>query len=62
MAGCRWIDEIIQGIPYVTQLDLLQEFHVDFVVHGDDPALDAFGNDCYASAKSKGRYKEFKRT
>ncbi|CEL51776.1 putative ethanolamine-phosphate cytidylyltransferase OS=Schizosaccharomyces pombe (strain 972 / ATCC 24843) GN=SPAC15E1,05c PE=2 SV=1 [Rhizoctonia solani AG-1 IB] len=37
-------------------------FTLDYVCHGDDPVLDANGNDCYENAKKAGRYKEYPRT
>jgi ethanolamine-phosphate cytidylyltransferase len=41
---------------------LIKEYDIDFVVHGDDPCLDEHGNDVYAAAKARGKYREIKRT
>lgn len=60
--GCRWVDQVVEDVPYVTQLTSIDEHKIDYVVHGDDPVLDADGNDCYAFAKASGRYLECKRT
>ncbi|KZV92525.1 Nucleotidylyl transferase [Exidia glandulosa HHB12029] len=60
--GCRWVDQVVEDVPYVTQLSTIDQYNIDFVVHGDDPVLDADGNDCYAFAKAAGRYVECKRT
>ncbi|EJD55213.1 Nucleotidylyl transferase [Auricularia subglabra TFB-10046 SS5] len=60
--GCRWVDQVVEDVPYVTQLASIDEHNIDYVVHGDDPVLDADGNDCYAFAKASGRYMECKRT
>jgi len=62
MRGCRWVDHVAEGVPYVTQLEVIDEHDIDYVVHGDDPVLDANGFDCYSFAKAAGRYKEVKRT
>ncbi|EPQ61027.1 Nucleotidylyl transferase [Gloeophyllum trabeum ATCC 11539] len=62
VAGCRWVDEVIEGAPYITQLHVLDKHHVDFLVHGDDAVVDATGSDIYAPLKLRGKYKEFKRT
>ncbi|KAH7104498.1 Nucleotidylyl transferase [Auriculariales sp. MPI-PUGE-AT-0066] len=62
MRGCRWVDEVAEGVPYVTQLEVINEHDIDYVVHGDDVVLDANGMDCYGFAKAAGRYKEVKRT
>jgi len=43
-------------------MNILDDYGIDFVVHGDDIAMDATGQDCLAEFKSRGKYKEFKRT
>ncbi|TDL28885.1 Nucleotidylyl transferase [Rickenella mellea] len=60
--GCRWVSRVVEDVPYVTQMDVFEKYGVDFVVHGDDPVMDADGNDCYAAAKALGKYKECRRT
>jgi len=62
LKGCRWVEEIVRDAPYSAQMEMLDKYHIDFVVHGDDIAMDASGHDCLAEVKSQGRYKEFKRT
>lgn len=32
--GIKWVDEVIEGAPYVTILDTLDEYKCDFCVHG----------------------------
>jgi len=39
VAGCRWVDDVVEGVPYVTELDTLDKYHADFLVHGDDPVV-----------------------
>eukprot|EP00041_Stephanoeca_diplocostata_P011936 m.198293 g.198293 ORF g.198293 m.198293 type:complete len:383 (+) comp18740_c0_seq12:231-1379(+) len=60
--GCKWVDEVIEGAPYVTQLSDLEKYNIDFVVHGDDITTDEHGNDTYQAIKDAGKYKECKRT
>lgn len=58
VAACKWVDEIVRDAPYTTQLDVLDQYNIDFCVHGDDITTAADGTDCYALVKQAGRYKE----
>ncbi|XP_071476700.1 ethanolamine-phosphate cytidylyltransferase-like [Diadema antillarum] len=58
----KWVDEVIEGAPYVTQLETLDEHDCDFCVHGNDITLDSDGQDTYRIVKEAGRYKECQRT
>ncbi|XP_077427137.1 ethanolamine-phosphate cytidylyltransferase isoform X1 [Vanacampus margaritifer] len=58
----KWVDEIVEGAPYVTTLDTLDQFNCDFCVHGDDITLTVDGKDTYDEVKRAGRYRECKRT
>lgn len=60
--ACKWVDEVVEGAPYTTELDFIEKFNVDFVVHGDDITTDEHGVDCYKAVKEAGRYRECKRT
>ena len=60
--GIKWVDEIVEGSPYVTQLDVLDQYRCDFCVHGDDITTTAEGKDTYEIVKNAGRYKECRRT
>jgi len=60
--SCKWVDEVVEGAPYVTDLDFVAKFDCDFVVHGDDITTDEHGNDTYQAVKDAGKYKECKRT
>lgn len=62
VAACKWVDEVVTNAPYTTQLDVLDQFNIDFVVHGDDISTAADGTDAYHIVKKAGRYKECKRT
>ncbi|KNC85328.1 ethanolamine-phosphate cytidylyltransferase [Sphaeroforma arctica JP610] len=60
--ACKWVDEVYEGAPYVTQLAMMDKENIDFVVHGNDITCDADGNDCYQEIKDAGRYRECQRT
>jgi len=65
--ACKWVDQVVENVPYVLDEKYLNEvvfgqLGVDYVVHGDDPCLDAEGNDVFATSKAAGKYKEIKRT
>ncbi|KAG1655984.1 Ethanolamine-phosphate cytidylyltransferase [Nymphon striatum] len=58
----KWVDEIVEGAPYVSTLDTLDKYNCEFCVHGDDITTTAEGVDTYHIVKSAKRYKECKRT
>ncbi|XP_039510821.1 ethanolamine-phosphate cytidylyltransferase-like [Pimephales promelas] len=58
----KWVDEIVEGAPYVTTLETLDKYTCDFCVHGDDITLTVDGKDTYEEVKRSGRYRECKRT
>ncbi|XP_016362816.1 ethanolamine-phosphate cytidylyltransferase [Sinocyclocheilus anshuiensis] len=58
----KWVDEIVEGAPYVTTLETLDKYNCDFCVHGDDITLTVDGKDTYDEVKRMGRYRECKRT
>ncbi|CAE6436539.1 unnamed protein product [Rhizoctonia solani] len=60
--GCRWVNEVAEDVPYITDMDYVAKYNIDYVCHGDDPVLDADGKDCYENAKKAGKYKEYPRT
>lgn len=62
VSGIKWVDEVVEGAPYVTTLDTLDAHACDFCVHGDDITLTADGIDTYHLVKTADRYKEVKRT
>lgn len=62
VAACKWVDEVVKDAPYVTEIEVLDQHNIDFVVHGDDITTAADGSDCYQIVKDAGRYKECKRT
>ncbi|TRY63050.1 hypothetical protein TCAL_10983 [Tigriopus californicus] len=58
----KWVDEVIEGAPYVTTVDTLNKHNVDFCVHGNDITMTADGIDTYQAVKDANRYKECERT
>ncbi|CAG9831562.1 unnamed protein product [Diabrotica balteata] len=60
--GIKWVDEVVEGAPYVTTLETLDKYDCDFCVHGDDITLTADGVDTYHLVKEAGRYREVQRT
>eukprot|EP00698_Gefionella_okellyi_P018303 TRINITY_DN5470_c0_g1_i1.p1 TRINITY_DN5470_c0_g1~~TRINITY_DN5470_c0_g1_i1.p1 ORF type:complete len:399 (+),score=122.53 TRINITY_DN5470_c0_g1_i1:70-1266(+) len=60
--ACKWVDEVVEDAPYVTQLDWLEKYNIDFVIHGEDTSTDAEGRDSYAAVKAAGKFKYIKRT
>lgn len=60
--GIKWVDEVVEGVPYVTTLETLDQHNCDFCVHGDDITLTADGVDTYHLVKTAGRYREVQRT
>ena len=51
----KWVDEVVEGAPYVTTLDTLDRFTCNFCVHGDDITMTSDGTDTYHLVKSAGR-------
>ena len=53
----KWVDEVVEGAPYVTTLETLDKYDCQFCVHGDDITTTVDGTDCYHIVKTAGRYK-----
>jgi len=60
--ACKWADEVIEGAPYLVNLDILDKYNCDFCVHGEDISVDAEGRDVYEGVKQAGRYRTINRT
>ena len=60
--ACKWVDEVVFDTPYDPSLQLLDDLHCDFCVHGDDMSTTADGKDAYEQVKRAGRMKIVKRT
>ena len=57
VAACKWVDEVVPNAPYVTKVKVLDEYNIDFCVHGDDLTTTASGQDAYEEVKKAGRYR-----
>lgn len=42
----KWVDEVVEGAPYVTTLGTLDEYDCDFCVHGGKPPLGCHSSSC----------------
>ncbi|KAJ4461757.1 putative Ethanolamine-phosphate cytidylyltransferase [Paratrimastix pyriformis] len=62
VAACKWVDEVVPGAPYDTEVEWLDRYNCDFCVHGDDIVTDANGVDTYAKVKAAGRFRTVSRT
>lgn len=60
--ACKWVDEVVEAAPYVTTLETLDKYNIDFCVHGEDVTTDENGVDTYHIVKEAGRYRTIKRT
>ncbi len=60
--ACKWVDEVVEDAPYVTRLEMLDKYNIDFVLHGEDMSYDEHGRDSYWEVKEAGRFKTVKRT
>ncbi|OQS04411.1 choline-phosphate cytidylyltransferase B [Thraustotheca clavata] len=64
---CKWVDEVIEGSPWVLTDEFLDEHRIDFVCHDAIPYTDASGqsgdgDDVYAHIKAIGKFHETQRT
>ena len=51
----KWVDEVVEGAPYVTTLETLDQFDCKFCVHGNDITMTADGTNTYHIVKAAGR-------
>eukprot|EP01084_Bolivina_argentea_P152119 265410_1 len=60
VSACKWVDEVVFGVPYSPSLQLLDKLNCDYVAHGDDIAVAANGHSAYHTVQDK--LKIFRRT
>ena len=61
--ACRWVDEVVEDVPYSPTPELLVKHKVDVVIHGDDVAVDTNGKGCYDDIIAAGiRFQTVRRT
>jgi ethanolamine-phosphate cytidylyltransferase len=58
----KWVDEVVEDVPYTPSLETLDEHNCDICVHGDDLCTDRFGNDVYKAIKEAGKFRQCPRT
>ncbi|KAL5473670.1 hypothetical protein EMCRGX_G028181 [Ephydatia muelleri] len=58
----KWVDEVVEAVPYITTIETLDKYNCDFCAHGDDIVVSADGRDTYQEVKDAGRYKTYART
>lgn len=58
----KWVNQVVEGAPYITTVETLDRYNCDFCVHGDDITMTSEGMDTYFPVKSARRYKEVSRT
>lgn len=46
----KWVDEIVEGAPYVTTLETLDKYNCDFCVHGGELSFKKALCSCRVSA------------
>lgn len=63
--SCKFVDQVVPDCPYIMSKEYLdwviQEYKIDYVVHGDDPCI-VDGKDVYATAKESGKFRTIPRT
>mmetsp|Transcript_7430 Transcript_7430/g.10981 ORF Transcript_7430/g.10981 Transcript_7430/m.10981 type:complete len:376 (+) Transcript_7430:47-1174(+) len=59
---CKWVDECIEAVPYVTSLEMIKKYNVDYVIHGDDITYDEHGNNSYQEIMDADKFLIVKRT
>lgn len=52
--ACKWVDEVVEDVPYSPTPEILVRHGVDMVIHGDDVAIDASGKDAYDAIRRAG--------
>ena len=57
VSACKWVDEVVQDAPYVTDLSWMDKHNCQYCAHGDDIVVDASGQDTYGQVKAAGRFK-----
>jgi choline-phosphate cytidylyltransferase len=59
---CKFVDEVIEGCPWVTSLEFMDERNLDFMCHDDLPYPADDMEDTYAHLKAAGRFLPTQRT
>eukprot|EP01103_Thecamoeba_quadrilineata_P003223 TRINITY_DN13023_c0_g1_i1.p1 TRINITY_DN13023_c0_g1~~TRINITY_DN13023_c0_g1_i1.p1 ORF type:complete len:421 (-),score=91.69 TRINITY_DN13023_c0_g1_i1:145-1377(-) len=62
LRACKWVDEVVEDVPYVTTMDLLDKLNCDVNIHGDDIPRKEDGTSIFDEVEKAGRMKIIKRT
>lgn len=61
--ACKWVDEVVDGVEYYVNLEIIARVGCDYVIHGDDIAIRKdTGTDAYEEVRKAGKLKIVKRT
>ena len=60
--SCKWVDEVVENVPFHPTFALLDALNCQFVGHGDDMIYTEDGSNAYQEFHDAGRMKVFKRT
>jgi len=59
---CKWVDECVEAVPYVTSVEMVRKYGVHYVVHGEDITYDEHGNCSYSDIMDAGMFLLIQRT
>ncbi|KAG0366601.1 hypothetical protein BC939DRAFT_470890 [Gamsiella multidivaricata] len=59
---CKWVDEVIEGAPWVVDQAFLDKHQIDYVAHDDIPYKSVDSDDVYAFVKNQGSFLPTQRT
>jgi len=45
ISNLKWVDTVLEDLPYTVDLQILDSLNIQYAVHGDDTCLDSNGND-----------------
>lgn len=62
MLRYRWVDDVLDDIPWIPTIQFLDEHNIDFVAHDAIPYESGEHEDVYAEVKQAGRFAETTRT
>lgn len=59
---CKWVDEVLEGCPWIVTPEFLEEHKIDYVAHDDLPYGADEGDDIYKPIKEAGKFLVTQRT
>ncbi|KAI7906353.1 choline-phosphate cytidylyltransferase B [Cokeromyces recurvatus] len=59
---CKWVDEVIEGAPWIVTQEFLDKYQIDYVAHDAEPYQSTESGDVYAFVKSQGQFYPTRRT